>query len=75
MIDDEFERRVANAAEMAAYCRCGDHESDHIADVFVARHTEPGSRACIVPFCRCGHFTPMTAWHAFGAQEPEEAGP
>ena len=71
MLDDAFERQCANAAEMSQWCRCGDAEADHIEDVFVDR----GGRACIVPFCRCGAFTPMTAWHAFGAQEPEESGP
>lgn len=71
MIDDCYERHIANAATMATYCRCGDAEDDHVEGVFLDR----GGRACIVPFCRCGTFTPMTAWHAFGAQEPEEAGP
>ena len=66
----------AEAVDVTHHCRCGDHESDHYEELFVSRRADGvKGRACGIAFCRCPDFTPMTAWHAFGAQEPEEAGP
>ena len=75
MLDKDAEFHFAAAMDVTHHCRCGDHESDHVEGVFVARHTEPGSRACIVPFCRCGSFIPMTAWQLPERDVPPEAGP
>lgn len=76
MIDDDFERHAANVIDVTHHCRCGDAESDHHDDVFVSRRKDGvAGRACIIPFCRCPSFTPMTAWRLPERDEPPEAGP
>jgi hypothetical protein len=67
----DWEARANACADLSSYCRCGDHESDHLEDVFVSRRPDgrPG-RACIIPFCRCPAFTAMVAWFPWTKETP-----
>lgn len=57
----------AARADASQWCVCGDHDSDHFEDFRPERrqNNAPG-RSCIVPFCRCTNFSPMTKWAPWG---------